>query len=296
MRHQDSHSRARSKSQSAMEYLMTYGWSILIIAVVLGALFSMGVFNSANFSPRASAGNCKILRVAGTANLEGTCSGVLPQSVVVLNGAGSYMSVGSAASNLASQVTVSGWIYVTVLNVHNNYVFSNDRDSSGSYNGFALRVENNAGYFDIWDSSQNVHVVSGGTVNTNKWYFLTGTYDGSNLKVYVNGAFVANTFYSGTMGTPASFGSYLGAMGYSPANYALTGMLSDVQIYNTTLDASQIQLLYLKGIGAAPVDPVHTVGWWPLNGNANDYSGGNNNGAATGITYTSSWISGYTPP
>ncbi len=33
------------KGQSAMEYLMTYGWAILIIAVVLGALFSLGVFS-----------------------------------------------------------------------------------------------------------------------------------------------------------------------------------------------------------------------------------------------------------
>ncbi len=31
--------------QSAMEYLMTYGWAILIIAVVLGALFELGVFS-----------------------------------------------------------------------------------------------------------------------------------------------------------------------------------------------------------------------------------------------------------
>ena len=40
--------RARSKgqrAQSAMEYLMTYGWSILIVAVVLGALFQLGVFS-----------------------------------------------------------------------------------------------------------------------------------------------------------------------------------------------------------------------------------------------------------
>ena len=36
------------KAQSAMEYLMTYGWAILIIAVVLGALFSLGVFNGNN--------------------------------------------------------------------------------------------------------------------------------------------------------------------------------------------------------------------------------------------------------
>jgi len=37
-----------SKAQSAMEYLMTYGWAILIIAVVLGALFSLGVFSGAS--------------------------------------------------------------------------------------------------------------------------------------------------------------------------------------------------------------------------------------------------------
>ena len=34
-----------AKAQSAMEYLMTYGWTILIIAVVIAVLFSLGVFN-----------------------------------------------------------------------------------------------------------------------------------------------------------------------------------------------------------------------------------------------------------
>lgn len=33
------------KVQSAIEYLSTYGWAILIIAVVLSALFAMGVFS-----------------------------------------------------------------------------------------------------------------------------------------------------------------------------------------------------------------------------------------------------------
>jgi hypothetical protein len=35
-------------AQSAMEYLMTYGWAILIIAIVLGSLFSLGVFSSSS--------------------------------------------------------------------------------------------------------------------------------------------------------------------------------------------------------------------------------------------------------
>jgi hypothetical protein len=37
-----------SRAQSAMEYLMTYGWAILIVAIVLGALYSMGVFSASS--------------------------------------------------------------------------------------------------------------------------------------------------------------------------------------------------------------------------------------------------------
>jgi hypothetical protein len=37
------------KAQSAMEYLMTYGWAILIISIVLGSLFSLGVFSTSSF-------------------------------------------------------------------------------------------------------------------------------------------------------------------------------------------------------------------------------------------------------
>jgi len=41
--------KASAKAQSAMEYLMTYGWAILIVAVVLGAFYSLGVFDGAAF-------------------------------------------------------------------------------------------------------------------------------------------------------------------------------------------------------------------------------------------------------
>ncbi len=43
----------KRSAQSAMEYLMTYGWAILIIAVVLAALFELGVFNGSNLGPQA---------------------------------------------------------------------------------------------------------------------------------------------------------------------------------------------------------------------------------------------------
>ncbi len=37
------------RSQSAMEYLMTYGWAILIIAIALSALYALGIFNPSSF-------------------------------------------------------------------------------------------------------------------------------------------------------------------------------------------------------------------------------------------------------
>ncbi len=42
-----------SRSQSAMEYLMTYGWAILVIAIVLFGLYSTGVFGGGSALPNS---------------------------------------------------------------------------------------------------------------------------------------------------------------------------------------------------------------------------------------------------
>ena len=41
------------KLQSAMEYLTTYGWAVLLIMIVIGVLFFLGVFNTANYQASA---------------------------------------------------------------------------------------------------------------------------------------------------------------------------------------------------------------------------------------------------
>ena len=69
----------RMKAQSAMEYLMTYGWAILIISVVLASLFSLGVFNA------GAALTTACVALAGY-----TCSGPLLHAGVL------YLTVGQA--------------------------------------------------------------------------------------------------------------------------------------------------------------------------------------------------------
>ncbi|MGC8538979.1 MAG: hypothetical protein ACP5MK_03885, partial [Candidatus Micrarchaeia archaeon] len=73
----------------------------------------------------------------------------------------------------------------------------------------------------------------------------------------------------------------------SNGNDALNGYISNVQIYNTSLSAQQIQQLYQEGIDGRPLPNAGLVGWWPLDGNANDYSGTGNNGVQQNVVYAS---------
>ena len=73
-------------------------------------------------------------------------------------------------------------------------------------------------------------------------------------------------------------------------------LVEDVQIYNISLSQNDITTIYDEGIGGAPIALPWLVGWWPLNGNGNDYSGNNNNGAVTNTVFITSWTSGYSAP
>ena len=103
------------KCQSAMEYLMTYGWAILIIAVVLGVLFSIGFFNSANIAPKVTAGSCQVYRPEGPGTtafiaLEGTCQNEQPQYVAQFSGSeSSNINLGANDNPSTGSFTISFW-------------------------------------------------------------------------------------------------------------------------------------------------------------------------------------------
>ena len=97
-----------------MEYLMTYGWAILIIAVVLGALFQLGVF-SGFASPRAPPGSCQVIRPNGPLssqfiNLGGVCSGELPEYVGSFNGASDIYVGNPVDLQITNIITMSAWV------------------------------------------------------------------------------------------------------------------------------------------------------------------------------------------
>jgi len=295
-----------TKAQSAMEYLMTYGWAILIIAVVLGALFQLGVFNANNFAPKAPPGSCQVFRPNGPGttsfiNLEGICTGEIPQYVASFNPDGStataaYINVPEIIPIDYSTFSYFAWIYPTSSGGGQccRRVLATSAGDSG-----AIEVSTGGSTY-IMINGYN----TGGWLNVNSyfplntWNFVGATYNGSAYNVYLNGKLVWSKNV-GTLSGYATPGNLQIALttAYGIVGNQFFGNIANVQVYNMSLSASQIQALYQEGIGGAPIDLQNLVGWWPLNGNANDYSGNGDNGQINGgVTFVSNWWSGYTPP
>ena len=91
----------KSKSQSAMEYLMTYGWAILIISIVLASLWSLGVFSR---SPTGGGGAACVGTtgyLCGTPVLES--NGLLLTSIGQTIGGSAITVTGLGCSNTSTQ-------------------------------------------------------------------------------------------------------------------------------------------------------------------------------------------------
>jgi len=288
--------KASAKAQSAMEYLMTYGWAILIISVVLAALFQLGVFNPMTFAPKAPPGSCQVFRPDGPyttsfINLEGVCSGELPQYVAQFNGGnGGINTTTVLIANTINAFTISAWIYIPSSAINQGMVVAGEPNAAGT-GEFALAFSNYPYlYFGI-----ECHGNDGATVvNQGAWYNIVGVYNSGVGSTFVNGVNETHGSFSLGPNTPFVIGN--GGSGCTGAN-SFIGRIANVQLYNTSLSANEIQALYLEGIGGAPINLQHLVGWWPLNGNANDYSGNGNNGQIIGnVNFVSNWYNGYTPP
>ena len=276
------------KSQSAMEYLMTYGWAILIIAVVLGALFSLGVFNPYTFAAKAPPGACQVFRPNGPGttsfiNTEGVCNGELPEYTVIFSSGSNLenltIMLPTIAISTGSSITITAWVKPV---------------SSSNFGGVAITGPNQQVGWDTEYAPNGNNWLSSNTIATGgTWSFIVAQETvGESAAIYLNGALTGYTSNSLMTGTVPSGDWFLGSF-FDCCQYR--GGLANVQIYNTSLSQQEIQSLYQEGIGGTPINLQNLVGWWPLNGNANDYSGNNNNGAGTNVIYTTDWTSGYSP-
>ncbi len=280
---------------------MTYGWSILLIAIVLGVLFSLGVFSNSNLTPRAQANNCRVYRPGGTGtttniNFEGVCNGELPEYVAQFNGATSQVSTGTRGLPLGSSArSIFVWFYPT-----NGVSIETDMYTYGTAataNMIRLGFNPASPYIGVFGSGDN-YVVTVPSIALNQWHFIGFTYvaGATTVTLYLDGQSYTGSLTGGIPFNTVLPGSSPSLLGYNNEGTWFQGMEADLQVYNTTFSANDVQSLYLEGIGGAPTEPEYLAAWWPLNGDTNDYSGNLNNGVPTSISYTSAWTNGYTTP
>lgn len=162
------------------------------------------------------------------------------------SGVNDYVDCGNGnVNNINNALTIAAWVYPKETSPY-EYIVSNSRDCCGSYNGYELRIYNGKGFFQIWNSSGHA-IATKENISLNNWHHIVGTFNGSQLNIYLDGKFSNTTDWHGTIGTPASYKLAIGGMGMDPATYNINGFLDGVRIYSEAMTSAQIQKLYAEG-------------------------------------------------
>lgn len=117
------------------------------------------------------------------------------------------------------------------------------------------------------------------------WYHIAMVFNGTNTTGYINGAAVATNSGVVTNSTYTA-GIGINSDGQNISSPVGSVNADDVAFYNTALSADQIKELYEGRTLGEGWPQSGLVGGWHLNGNSTDFSGNNNHGTDTAITYS----------
>jgi hypothetical protein len=164
------------------------------------------------------------------------------------DGMNDYVDMADTVKNyLETSYTVSAWIKTNTI-FSNNVIAAYRQKIDGNPVLFQLDHFNEDIRLTVRDDDLNAaQAVYPGILTTNTWYHITGTREGNDVNVYVDG-------YSGipgseTLGAINPDNLKIGALQFAwnpPSNY-FDGIIDDVKIFNTALSAQEIQQLYNNG-------------------------------------------------
>ena len=93
---------------------------------------------------------------------------------------------------------------------------------------------------NVWAGSNGDYPVI--PFQVNQWKHLTLTYDGTNLKQFVNGVLISTKAVSNSFTATNANDLYIGKMGCW--SYFFNGFLDDLRIYNRALSNTEVQGVY----------------------------------------------------
>ena len=219
------------------------------------------------------------------------------------DGLDDYVEVPNSANlDITDAITIEAWVYMisapTNMRVickpysisawtspYADYelVILNEATGWSGYPGRAVYFGLNLGGAWIYLGTTSLN-----TVPLDAWTHLAATYDGSSMKICINGIERAFRSVSGTIGTSDN-PLFIGTRTPAPGE-VFSGLIDEVAIYGRALSEAEIQQHYENGsyeVECVP-PPSGMVSWWPGDTDANDIQDGNNgtliNDALAGVT------------
>ncbi|VAW16659.1 hypothetical protein MNBD_BACTEROID01-256, partial [hydrothermal vent metagenome] len=175
------------------------------------------------------------------------------------NGVNNYVKIPDNSSLKPNTVSISAWVNVGSFNSDWGSIVVSTRSDSWAGQAFCMYAHDNGGYsngfaFYIRRTSGDPIYLSASTYNCtiNTWYHLTGTFDGSYIRLYVDGVLVDEEAFSGA--PDYQWSAYV-AMGFlNDSGGYFDGTIDNVRIYNRALSESEVQALYNEPNGTTALD------------------------------------------
>lgn len=159
------------------------------------------------------------------------------------DGSNDYVDCGNGVSLslTGTSITVIAWVR---WDSNDSWSAIAMKTSSGSWtNGYGLYAHSN-GTVNFYVTRWNQNRASASFAADGAWHHVAGTYDGSSVRIWVDGVEGTPDAYTGNITDAAdSFEIGRGASN----SYNFNGSIDDVRVYNRALTPTEVQTLYSLG-------------------------------------------------
>lgn len=165
------------------------------------------------------------------------------QSSLSFNGTSNRLIMGTAGQfKPAPYITVDAWIKTPgVDGARDMMISSRDGESSGRIWRFGINTSGQI-YFRIYkDGGTNDVATSTLSITDNQWHHVLGTFDGTNIKVYIDGELYGTTAFSGVLSTSSLGVFYIGWWSGNSGVEWFKGNMAKAALFNGAFTADMVQ-------------------------------------------------------
>ena len=152
----------------------------------------------------------------------------------------------STSLDLTTALTLEAWVYPTANSWWRDVVYK------GSDDVYYLASTSETGGPAVGAVSLNGPLMGANPLPLNAWSHIAGTYDGANIRLYVNGVEVARRPHTGNIST-SSGALTIGGDALYGQHFA--GRIDEVRVYNKALTAAQVQSDMATAINSSSDSP-----------------------------------------